>query len=72
MGRNRHHVWWPRKDYKSEVEKKFRNLPCNILWIDEMAHRLLHIYTEPPRKPKVSDMWQAINLHKKGLCSCNR
>ena len=72
MGKNRHHCFWPRKDYKSEVEKKFRNLPCNIVWIDEMAHRLLHICSEPPRKPSIHEMHQAVHNHNKGLCSCNR
>ncbi len=57
---NRHHIWHPRRDYKTPIERSFRALPCNVVWIDEKAHTLLHIYTKPPDKPSHEEM-----------CACN-
>ena len=68
--KNRHHIWFPRRDYKTDVERKFRNLPCNIVWIDEKIHRLLHQFTEVPKKPSREEMLMYINYHNKGICSC--
>jgi hypothetical protein len=71
MAKNRHHIWWPKKDYQSGIEKRFRELPCNVVWIDSIVHTLLHQYTKPPIKPTHHDMCEAINRHRQNVCSCN-
>jgi hypothetical protein len=67
---NRHHLWWPRKDYQSPLERKFRGLSCHIVVMDVRAHQLLHILTAPPEKPSREDMKAAIERHKQKGCGC--
>lgn len=56
--KNRHHLWWPRKSYKSQLEKEFRRL--HIVWMCVEAHKLLHATTKPPKKPSAREMRAAI------------
>jgi hypothetical protein len=70
MAKNRHHIFWPKKDYQSGIERSFRNLPCNVVWIDQYNHNLLHQYTRPPSKPSHHEMCEAINRHRQQTCSC--
>lgn len=65
-----HHIFHPRADYRTPTEKRFRRLPCNVVQIDKITHRLLHQYTKPPQKPPVDVMVQAIRRHEQGDCSC--
>lgn len=60
--KNRHHLWWPRKSYKSQLEKEFRKL--HIVWMCVEAHKLLHATTLPPKKPSAREMRQAIERKK--------
>lgn len=39
---SRHHIFYPRRDYKTSTEKTFRRLPCHIVEMSEEGHRLLH------------------------------
>ena len=67
---NKHHVFWPRNAYTTKVERRFRNLPCNVVWVDSYAHKLIHVFTRPPDKPNISEMSQSINHHLQKHCSC--
>ena len=64
----KHHCWYPRRDYTTALERKFRNLPCNIVLLEDDIHRLLHEYQEPPRKPSAKEMRQAIEQHRRLPC----
>ena len=70
MSTNRHHVWWPRKDYKSSLERRFRGLPCQIVVMDIRTHQLLHVYTTPPTKPSRNTMRLTIERHAQKECGC--
>jgi len=67
---NRHHLYFPRKNYRTPLERAFRNLPCHIVWLDVEAHRLLHVYSKPPTKPRRQDMELALDRHRHQSCSC--
>lgn len=67
---NRHHIWYPRRDYKTPTERAFRSLPCFIVWLDVEAHKLLHVHQRPPSKPKHDEMVAAIDRHKQQACAC--
>ena len=68
--RNHHHLIYPRKDYTTSLERKFRSLPCFIIEIDKEVHSLLHAISEPPTKPTVADMREAIRRHTLKDCGC--
>lgn len=68
---DRHHIWFPRREYTTPLERRFRQLPCNIIRMDAQAHKLLHLNMQPPRKPARDDMLTAIERHDRGLCGCN-
>lgn len=70
MSTNRHHLWWPRRDYKTPVERKFRGLPCNIIVMDVRIHQALHIYGTPPTKPNLNFMRESIKRHQNKECGC--
>lgn len=57
---NKHHQYWPRRDYKTSLEKEFRELPENKEQICKWLHQLIHENSEPPEKPNVQDMIRAI------------
>lgn len=55
-----HHLYWPRKNYKSGVERAFRNLPENRQMLCRAEHDEVHA-TEPiPKKPSRNEMLQAL------------
>lgn len=55
-----HHLHWPSYNYKTKIERKFRNLPANKERVCRFAHEILHLTQEPPEKPPVSEMMEAI------------
>lgn len=67
---NRHHLWYPRRDYKTALERKFRNLPCNIVELSVPIHNMIHAYCEPPKKPPANDMRAALQRHTERKCGC--
>lgn len=67
---NKHHVWYPRRAYRSGLAKQFRNLPCMVVRMDIEAHNMLHFLQEPPTKPSVSLMKRMIARHKARECGC--
>lgn len=69
---SRHHLFWPRRDYKTPLQKKFRNLPCNIVLLEIDEHTELHRTTPPPKMPERSAMQLAIERHGRGECKCRK
>ena len=67
---DRHHLYWPRRNYTSSLERLFRGLPCNIRVMLVQEHRLLHITTPPPVKPTATAMRNAIRQHRTRECGC--
>ncbi len=58
-----HHKYWPRTEYVTPTEKKFRALECNIVrGLCRCLHELEHL-KKPPEKPSVDDMRQAVYNH---------
>lgn len=57
-GMTRHHLFWPRTDYKTALERKFREHPLTSVELPEETHRLVHMYQDPPRKPSREFMEQ--------------
>lgn len=55
-----HHTQWPRDEYTTPTEKKFRRLECNVVrGICRCMHDLEHL-KKPPKKPTLDIMRQAI------------
>lgn len=61
---DRHHVFYPRTDYRSPVEKSFRNLPENVVDLPRCEHDELHATEEPPLKPSLEVMREAVNASR--------
>ena len=55
-----HHLYHPRRDYKKEVAREFRNLDENKRFMCRNLHNLEHAIFEPPEKPDTKTMRQAI------------
>lgn len=70
LQQNRHHLWWPKRDYLDSVGRVFRGLPCHILPLDIEIHRIIHAYLPPPRKPSRDEMLRAIERHNRRECVC--
>lgn len=46
---DRHHLYWPRKAYRSQLEKRFRGMFIEV--IPRCLHNEIHRTTQPPEKP---------------------
>lgn len=59
---NTHHVQYPRAEYKSPLERRFRQLGGLVLptWVP--PHNELHALTEPPIKPNPDLMRDIIQV----------
>ena len=51
IGYNKHHVFWPRKDYKTKVEKNFRQHYGLVVPTPIINHNILHSRVSSPDKP---------------------
>lgn len=59
-----HHVYWPRTEYTTPTEKRFRQLEVNVVrGICRCMHDLEHC-KKPPRKPDVATMRQEVYGHE--------
>jgi len=58
---NRHHLWWPRTEYMTRVERRFRNLGQFVVHVCPVAHEKAHHYFEPPVKPNREFMLDALD-----------
>ena len=57
---NQDHYYWPASDYKTPVERAFRNLPENIEEKCRNEHNERHATEEPPEKPSIQYMAEAV------------
>lgn len=55
-----HHDYFPSKDYKTKIEKNFRQLPENKIRISRCLHDDVHLELLPPPKPPRDEMIQAL------------
>lgn len=55
-----HHLYWPRREYQTDLERRFRTLPWNKIEMPVAAHELLHRLAPPPRKPAIEEMLAAV------------
>lgn len=55
-----HHLYHPRRDYKAPVDREFRNLDENKVYICRDMHDTEHAVFEPPTKPDREIMLMAI------------
>lgn len=69
-GISKHHLWYPRRDYQTRLEKTFRALQCQIVLLDDHTHRSVHRHSEPPHKPSHEEMVAALERHAQGVCKC--
>lgn len=56
---SRHHLFWPRRDYRKEIAREFRNLDENKVYVCRAIHDEYHL-EEPPEKPSLGEMRQAL------------
>jgi hypothetical protein len=57
---DKHHLFWPRQDYKTPTEKRFRELDENKVIICRNFHDEEHALFPPPDKPDLEIMRMAI------------
>lgn len=55
-----HHLYWPRNDYTSLIERQFRALPENMTLICREEHEAIHANFAPPEKPSEHFMALAV------------
>lgn len=55
-----HHLYWPKNDYKGELEETFRELPMNKKQVCNCVHMAIHREQQPPKKPDPVTMLNAI------------
>jgi len=58
---NTHHIFYPKRDYQTPVEKDFRELPENKVALCMVEHEEIHRTERPPQKPDRDEMLVAIN-----------
>lgn len=62
-GEDRHHLYFPKNEYKTRVERVFRNLGCNVIEMCRKKHNDLHATGEKPRKPTREEMLLTIRSY---------
>jgi hypothetical protein len=55
-----HHTKYPASAYRQPVERAFRNLPENLEQMCRYEHNELHANEEPPEKPSIQFMAEAV------------
>lgn len=53
---SRHHIYFPKRDYTTKTERKFINLPDNIVTVCRAVHDEFHAQATPPIKPSRIEM----------------
>ena len=57
-----HHLYWPRNQYTSKMEKFFRELPENKVQLCRAEHDEIHATEKPPAKPPVQAIIAALGI----------
>lgn len=58
-----HHIFYPRRDYRTPVEKAFRLLPENKVELCRVEHEEIHAALAPEKPPR-EVMLGAIAVHR--------
>lgn len=61
-----HHLYFPRRIYRTREERTFRELSVNQITIPRCEHNEIHATQLPPAKPSRSEMELAILAVKNG------
>lgn len=61
------HYWYPKTDYKTAIEKEFRELPEFKRQICREQHDERHRLETPPPKPDLTFMREAIRRYRNGM-----
>ena len=56
-----HHEYWPKSEYTTEVQKKFRELEVNKIFICRALHNAIHAANHASDKPNRSTMVEALD-----------
>lgn len=67
---DRHHLFWPRRDYGTRQEKDFRSLRCAQVDLYRGVHDSIHWAFPIPRKPNRDQARRFIYRHESRRCSC--
>lgn len=59
---NKHHVMYERRNYKSKVERRFRNMGGLVVPTLIENHRELHATLRPPKKPRIEMIYDVIDI----------
>lgn len=62
-----HHLWFSKRNYKTVIEKAFRELPENKESLPRCQHEALHRTTEAPEKPPLDNMIDAIECSEQDI-----
>lgn len=57
---DKHHKYWPAPEYRSKIEKEFRQLEINKLTICRWLHNTIHAVALPPEHPTAAEMKKVI------------
>jgi hypothetical protein len=64
-----HHLFYPKPDYRPGVERRFRELPENKEYdVCRADHDTIHFTQEPPPKPNLQFMIEALRNHGSPEC----
>lgn len=55
-GLTKHHDYWPKKEYSTKIEKRFRELKSHVRLLPNCEHREFHLNNRPPVKPPLKHM----------------
>lgn len=58
---NIHHLYWPKRDYTTPIQREFRELPENKESLCMAEHDDKHRFESPPTMPSRDEMLVAIN-----------
>lgn len=51
-----HHLFYPRNEYTTPLERRFRNHPDNRVSLPWCEHKARHALEKPPTKPSIQKM----------------
>lgn len=66
MTHNSHHVFFEKRNYKTPIEQRVRNLGAFVIYTDIVDHRELHANVPPPPKPdheQLHDLYNFMQEH---------
>lgn len=69
----RHHKYWPKRDYKTPLQRQFRQQPCNIDLVTPEEHREIHAKSRetPGGMPSREYMVQTLQACRANGCSAS-